>query len=151
MGAGGPPPRSISAAGYLAYLYGLFGIVAGLAGALTFIPYRYESTFNAGYAELFTAVSAAGILVSAGGVLAGWGLFRARGWAWSLAFGVAAGCIALNALLVPFWTGYSSFAVFVGITYGLEVALLLVGRAKYFASVTGPPSGGQIARRVPSG
>lgn len=123
-----PPSRSIWVAGYLAILFGVFGVLAGVAAAATFIPYRNESTFNPSYAELFTAISAVGAAASVLGVVAGWGLLRTRSWAWGLTAAVAAGSVALNAAMAAFWLEYLPFLVLVALAYGFVVLLLLVGR-----------------------
>lgn len=143
-------PRTISVAGDLAYVYGLFGVLTGLAAALTFIPYRYASTYGAGYAELFTVLAGLGVIASAMGMAAAWGLFRARPWAWNLALGVAASCIALNAIMAGFWPGYVAFLGVVALAYGIEIVLLLMARRGYQESIAGRGRGPFPTRAVPA-
>lgn len=125
------PVRSLRVAGVLAILFGVFGLVVGLAAAGTFIPFRQGEPWDAS-AEIMTAVAAVGAGVSVLGVASGWGLRRARGWAWGAAVGVAALCVALNAVMIALMgTPYAYFTAIVAIAYGAEVALLVVGRTSY--------------------
>jgi len=125
------PVRSIRVAGLLGVLFGISGVLTGLAAAGTFIPFRQGEPWDAS-AEVMTVVAAAGAAVSVLGIVSGWGLRRAKGWAWGVAIGVAAGCVALNLLMPAFMgLGYLAFAAFVAVAYGVEVALLVVGRRSF--------------------
>lgn len=119
--------RSLRVAGYLAILFGAFGAVAGLAGAGTFIPFRDQSTFQPALAEGLTVIAALGVVASVVGIVAGWGLLRGRTWAWSLAAFAAVACVGLNAAMTGIWGDYLPFLVLVGLAYGLELLLLVVG------------------------
>jgi hypothetical protein len=119
--------RTLRIAGYLAVLYGAFGILAGLAAAGTFLPYRTASTFNPNFAEIFTIIAVAGTIVSAWGVVAGWGLLRHRSWSPRSALAVAATAFGLNALMGAMWPEYWAFVLVVGAAYGLLALLVLVG------------------------
>ena len=122
-----PVSRSLRWAGYLGVLFGLFGVLSGVVGAGTFLPYRNASTFDGSYAGLLTGIAAAGAAVSAVGILAGWELLRARRWAWGAALGVAMTSIALNAAIAGIWPDYLPFAVLVAVVYAVPVLLLLLG------------------------
>ena len=129
MGAlSAPPARSLRIAGYLSILFGMFGTIAGVAGAGTFIPFRNESTFTPTLAELLTVIAAAGAVVSLVAMASGWGLLRGRAWAWSSALGSVVASIGLNAAVTAIWTSYAPFLALVAVAYGLVILLLLVGR-----------------------
>ncbi len=120
--------RSIRVAGVLALLFGIAGVLTGLAAAGTFIPFRQGEPWDAS-AEIMTVVAAAGAAASVLGLVSGWGLRRTKGWAWGAAVGAAAACVALNLVMPAFMgLGYLAFAAIVAVAYGIEVALLVVGR-----------------------
>ncbi len=139
---GADSSRSIRVAGYLAILYGLLGVVAGLSGAATFIPYRVQNNQTLETAEIVTVISAIGAVVSTVGIVSGLWLLRGKDWAWRASLGVAVGCVATVAAFAlatppstpsPVPGGPSAF-VFLAVTaagYGLEIALLLLGRRPY--------------------
>ena len=90
------PVRSIRVAGLLAILFGVSGILAGLAAAGTFIPYRQGEPWEE-FAEVMTVIAAVGAAVSVIGVMTGRGLRRADVWAcWPMTLGVAVACVALG-------------------------------------------------------
>jgi len=130
------PVRSIRVAGLLAILFGVSGILTGLAAAGTFIPYRQGEPW-AEFAEVMTVIAAVGAAVSVVGVLTGRGLRRADVWAcWPVTLGVAATCVALNLIMTVYMgLGYLWFVAVVAAAYGAEVALLLVGRKSYRAQM----------------
>lgn len=131
--------RSMRVAGSLAILFGVIGVLIGLAAAATFIPYREEEPWNQ-YAELMTAIAALGAVASVLGVVAGLGLRRRRSWAWGVAIGVAAVSVALVtflAALAPFFWG---FVAVVAMAYGVQVALLLLGRGSFRVRRAVPPA-----------
>jgi len=130
------PVRSIRVAGLLAILFGVSGILTGLAAAGTFIPYRQGEPW-AEFAEVMTVIAAVGAAVSVVGVLTGRGLRRADVWAcWPVTLGVAATCVALNVIMTVYMgLGYLWFVAVVAAAYGAEVALLLVGRKSYRAQM----------------
>ena len=136
--------RSIRAAGYLASLYGLLGVFAGISGAATFIPYRVQNNQTLETAELVTAISAIGAVISLIGVMTGWWLLRRKDRAWRVNLGVALGCVttvAAFAVATPASTpspvpGGPSAYVFLAVVaaaYGLEILLLVLGRGPHRA------------------
>ncbi len=141
QGKAGGPVRSIRVAGILALLFGIAGVLTGLAAAGTFIPFRQGEPWDAS-AEVMTVVAAAGAAVSVLGLASGWGLRRTKGWAWAAALGVAAACVALNFVMPAFMgLGYLAFSAIVAVAYGAEVALLVVGRRSFGGRVaTAPPA-----------
>lgn len=130
------PVRSIRVAGLLAILFGISGILTGLAAAGTFIPYRLGEPWEA-FAEIMTVIAAGGAGVSAIGVMTGRGLRRVDAWAcWGVTLGVAATSVALNLIMTVYMgLGYLWFVAVVAAAYGAETVLLLVGRKSYRAQV----------------
>ncbi len=131
--------RGVRVAGSLAILYGLLGGFAGLSGVATFIPYRVQNNQTLDTAELVTAISAIGALISILGIVTGWWLLHGKDWAWRANAGVAVGCVAAVAAFAvatppttpsPVPGGLSAyvFLAVVAVAYGLEVLLLLLGR-----------------------
>lgn len=136
--------RTIRVAGYLAILYGLLGVFAGLSGAATFIPYRVQNNQTLETAEVVTVISAIGAVISMVGIVSGWWLLRGKDRAWRANLGVTVGCVATVAafaLVTPPSTpspvpGGPSAYVFLAVVaagYGLEVLLLFLGRGPYLA------------------
>lgn len=134
--------RSIRVAGYLAILYGLVGVFAGLSGAATFIPYRIQNNQTLETAEVVTAISAIGAVISIIGLVSGWWLLRGKDSAMRLSLSVAVGCVATVAAFaavtppstpspVPGGPSAYVFLAAVAAAYGLEVLLLLLGRKPY--------------------
>lgn len=130
------PVRSIRVAGLLAILFGISGILTGLAAAGTFIPYRQGEPWEE-FAEIMTVIAAVGAAVSVVGVMTGRGLRRADTWAcWPMTLGIAAACVALNLIMTVYMgLGYLWFVAVVAAAYGAETVLLLVGRKSYRAQV----------------
>ncbi len=128
------PVRSIRVAGLLAILFGVAGILTGLAAAGTFIPYRQGAPWTE-FAEVMTVIAAVGAAVSVVGVMTGRGLRRADIWAcWPMTLGVAVTGVALNLIMTVYMgLGYLWFVAVVAVAYGVEVALLLAGRKSYRA------------------
>ncbi len=135
------PVRSIRVAGLLAILFGISGILTGLAAAGTFIPYRQGEPWDE-FAEVMTVIAAVGAAVSVIGVMTGRGLRRADVLAcWPMTLGVAVAGVALNLLMtVYFGLGYLWFVAVVAVAYGAETVLLLVGRKSYFALMRPAPA-----------
>jgi hypothetical protein len=132
------PIRSIAFAGYLAYLYGILGILIGITAAGTFIPFATLSTYDPSLAGVLTGIAIAGTAASALGIVAGWGLFRFRPSAWTTALGVSGICVGLNVVIAALWPGYALFVIPVAIAYGLMIALLFIGRSTYTARASRP-------------
>ncbi len=132
----GTPARSIRVAGLLAILFGVAGILTGLAAAGTFIPYRQGEPWEA-FAEVMSVIAALGAAVSVIGVLTGRGLRRADVWAcWPMTLGVAVACVALNLIMTLYMgLGYLWFVAVVAVAYGAETVLLLAGRRSYRAQM----------------
>ena len=137
-------PRSLRIAAYLAILFGFLGAFAGLSGAATYVPYRVSDGLTIPTAQLLTAISAVGAVVSALGMYAGWALLRARTRARELCLGVAVGCVATVAALatampaaspspVPGGAGVGVLLFVVSVAYGLEALLLIFGRRAHDA------------------
>ncbi len=122
-------PRSIKWAGYLAILFGIAGVLAGLAGAGTFIPFQSESTFNPQSAEMLTIIALVGTAISVLGVFSGWELLRTKGWAWGAALGAALGSVGSVAAMAAVWPESAPFVGVVAFFYAIEVILLLAGSA----------------------
>jgi hypothetical protein len=141
MPANSSPIRTIRAAGYLAILFGIAGLLAGLAGAGTFIPYRDASTFNGQFAGVLTAIAAVGAIASLFGVVSGWSLLRTRPWAWNWTVGAAAACVALVAAMTAVWPASWGFLVVVAVAYALEVVLLWQGHDSYLGRTAGAFAG----------
>ncbi len=135
------PVRSIRAAGLLAILFGIAGILTGLAAAGTFMPYRQGEPWTE-FAEIMTVIAAVGAAASVVGVLTGRGLRRADTWAcWPMTLGVAGACVALNLLMTVYMgLGYLWFVAVVAAAYGIEIALLLVGGKSYRAQMRTVPT-----------
>ena len=135
------PVRSIRVAGLLAILFGVSGILAGLAAAGTFIPYRQGEPWEE-FAEVMTVIAAVGAAVSVIGVMTGRGLRRADVWAcWPMTLGVAVACVALNLIMTVYMgLGYLWFVAVVAAAYGAETVLLLVGRESYRALMRTTPA-----------
>ena len=135
------PVRSIRVAGLLAILFGLSGVVTGLAAAGTFIPYRQGAPWEA-FAEVMTLIAAVGAAVSVIGVLTGRGLRHADVWAcWPMTLGVAATCVALNLVMTVYMgLGYLWFVAVVATAYGAETVFLLMGRKSYRAQMRSAPA-----------
>ena len=128
--------RTLRFAAYLAIFLGVVGVLSGLAGAGTFIPYRTASTFQPNLAELLTVVSALGAAASVLGVVGGWAILRSRTWGWTTTLGAAVASIGLNAVITVVWSDYLAFLVIVAVVFGLEILLLLVARV----TSTAPPA-----------
>ncbi len=128
------PVRSIRIAGLLAILFGVSGLLTGLAAAGTFIPYRQGEPWQE-FAEIMTVIAAVGAAVSLIGVLTGRGLRRVDAWAcWPMTLGVAVAGVALNLMMTAYMgLGYLWFVAVVAAAYGAEVVLLLVGRNSFRA------------------
>ena len=135
------PVRSIRVAGLLAILFGVSGILAGLAAAGTFIPYRQGEPWEE-FAEVMTVIAAVGAAVSVIGVMTGRGLRRADVWAcWPMTLGVAVACVALNLIMTVYMgLGYLWFVAVVAAAYAAETVLLLVGRKSYRALMRTAPA-----------
>lgn len=122
-------------------MFGVFGTLSGVAGAATFIPYRTVSTFHPSLAVPLTAIALIGAAVSLLGVVAGFGLLKARRWGWETAMGTALGGIASVGAMAAFWPPFASFVVLVVVAYGLEILLLLTGAGFFRVDTTRPSSG----------
>lgn len=131
--------RTRLAAGTLAVLFGVVGAFAGTSGAVTFVPYHTQNHQSQVTAEVLAALSGVGAAVSVSGVVAGYGLLRAKEWAWSAAFVAAVGCVttvAVFAAAMPSTTpspvpGGPGVLVLLGVVaaaYGLESFFLLFNR-----------------------
>lgn len=136
------PTRSIRVAGYLAILYGFVGVFAGVSGAATFIPYQIQNGHTLETAEVLTAISAIGAVISMIGAVSGWWLLQGNDRAWRANLGVAVGCVATVtafAVVMPPSTpspvpGGPSAYVFLAVVaaaYALEVLFLLLGRKPF--------------------
>ncbi len=136
--------RSIRVAGYLAVLYGLLGVFAGVSGAVTFIPFRLQNDQTLETAEVVTVISAIGAVLSMVGVVSGWRLLQGRGSARRANLAVALGCVATVAAFavatplstpspVPGGPSAYVFLALVAVAYVVEILLLLVGRRAYRA------------------
>ena len=129
--------RSLRAAGYLAIIYGLFGALSGLAGAGTFLPFQSASTYSAGMAGPLTAIAAAGAAISGFGVVAGWALLHSKTWGWTAAMLSALASVGAVGAMAAVWPESSSFLVVAAVAYALEIVLLLIGRGRGSAMVSG--------------
>ena len=125
-------PWTLRVAGLLAMLWGVFGVLFGLAGAATFVPFAHDSTFNPALAGVLTGIALVGMAISAMGVYAGWGLRAGRGWGWTACLAVAGAAVATFATMTVLvnapWYTMSANAMVVG-AYGVEVVLLLAGHS----------------------
>ncbi len=143
--------RSVRVASLLAILYGFLGVFAGMSGAATFIPYRFQNNQTLATAEVAAAISATGAVVSVVGVVSGWSLLHGKDWAWRMNLIVATGCVATVAAFavvtppatpspVPGGPSAYVFLAVVAAAYGLEVLLLLLGHRPHRARVATPPA-----------
>jgi len=132
-------PSSIRFGAYLAILFGAVGVFAGLSGAATYLPYRIPDALTLQTAEILTAIAAFGAFTSALVIVSGWGLLRAKDWAWGPNLAAAVGCIVTVCVLaaampasspspVPGGIGVIWLVPVVTLVYALEVLLLLIGR-----------------------
>jgi len=122
------PTRSLRFAAYLAVVFGIIGVISGIAGAGTFIPYRSASTFPSEVAGALTAIAALGAVASLAVIVSGWGLLRARTWGWSGTIVASVACVGTVAAMAVAWPESWGFLVVVGLAYLVEFALLCVGR-----------------------
>ncbi len=122
-------------------LFGVAGVVSGLAGAGTFIPYRGLDNMTLSLAEQLTVISAIGAVVSVLGVVSGWGLLRARSWAWGASLAVALASVGTVAGMAVVWPSSSPFLGVVAFFYALEVLLLLIGFSSYRVRGIRPAAG----------
>lgn len=135
------PSRWTRVAGYFTILFGVAGILAGIAGAGTFIPYRTASTFNPSLAEVLTVISALGAIASLVAVISAWGLLRSKNWGATAVVGSALGCVLLNVAVTALWTEYYPFTVVVAVAYGFVALLLWAGRSTSRAHPARPLAG----------
>ena len=133
--------RSVRSAAYLAIFYGLAGTVAGAVCAGTFLPYRSLDALSASLAQLLTVISAVGAIVSALGVVGGWGLLRARSWGWAGTLAAALAGVATVAGMAVVWPASAPFLGVVAFFYAVEVILLLIGLGSIRANATRPAIG----------
>jgi hypothetical protein len=130
MPDGNRPAWTLRVAGTLAMLWGALGVLFGLVGAATFVPFAHDSTFNPALARGLTEIALVGMAISAAGVYAGWALRAGRGWGWTGCLAVAGAAVATFATMTVLvnapWYTISANALVVG-AYGVEVVLLLAG------------------------
>jgi len=89
-----PLTPGVYAAGFLAMVCGLLGVIAGIYGALTFVPDRSTHLLALSNAETLIAIAGAGALASFVGLVCGWWILHGRVWALRGELFVALGCIA---------------------------------------------------------
>jgi hypothetical protein len=146
------PSRLTRLAGYLALLFGAVGLFAGISGAATFIPLRGADHLTMTSAIELTVVAAAGAAASAVGMLAGWGVLRARGWGlWAslaAALGILESVAALAAVMpstasspVPGGARPEVLLAATATAYGALILLLAFGQVIEGARRPAPLSG----------
>jgi hypothetical protein len=129
---------SIRMAGYLAILYGLFGVMSGVVAASTFYYFQSISDFPSAATGPLTVIAAAGAVVCGLAVVAGWALLRARSWAWRWTVGTSVLAVGTVAALIAFWPTRWGFLVFVALAYAALLGLLWWGHPAYEVELRRP-------------
>ena len=122
-----PPVRSLRFAAYLAMLFGAAGVVAGLVGAATFVPYKDLDALSLAMAQTLTVISAVGASVSGFGTNAGWRPLRGLSWGWSATLLAALGSIGAVAGMAVVWPPSAPFLGVAAFFYAIELILLGAG------------------------
>ena len=144
---GGPPGVPDRRTGTLAMLFGSAGVLVGLVGAATFLPYaglmgsQYESL-----AGLMTVFSLVGMEISALGIVAGLGLSRGWSGAPRTLLGIAGSLAFLAAVMGALYPIGFFLLILVVPTWGF-VALRVLLRKGGAAPV--PPAGIPTRRATP--
>jgi hypothetical protein len=126
-----PPSWSLRWSANLAVLWGTMGVVLGVLGAVTFVPYRAVDSLSTNLAIGLSIISGAGALLSGFGTLAGWRLrhLQSHAWAYTMlsAFASVGSVVAMGVV----WPPFGAFIGVVVLLYGIEVVLLLAGWGDY--------------------
>jgi hypothetical protein len=126
-----PPSRRLRWSANLAMLWGGVGIVLGVLGAVTFLPYRAMDSLSTNLAVSLSIISGAGALLSGLGTIAGWRLRHLQAHAWAYTMLSAFACVGSVVAMGVVWPASAPFIGVVAFFYGIEVLLLLAGWGDY--------------------
>ena len=123
----------------LGLLFGALGTLAGLSGALTFVPYHVQNHQSVATGEVLAVVAGVGAVVSIVGVVSSYWILRHQGWAAAVELIVALVSflvVGVFAALMPPTTpspvpggvGIGYLVPVVAVAYGLVAVLLLLSR-----------------------